>query len=112
MLGQGSGMIVAAFLSLLLAAPLEGVTVFAGDRPEPFQAEIIDTLPQGVGPRVPLILVRLRGKKIEHTGVIAGMSGSPVYRDGKLMGAVGYRIGTFSKEPIAGITPIAAMRQA
>jgi hypothetical protein len=99
-------------LSLILAAPLQGITVFSGDKPEAFTATILDTLPQGIGPRVPLILVRLGGAKIEHTGVIAGMSGSPVYRDGKLIGAVGYRIGSFSKEPIAGITPIAAMRQA
>lgn len=99
-------------LSLLLAAPLNGVTVFAGDQPEPFTAEVLDTLPHALGPRVPLILVRLRGKKIEHTGVIAGMSGSPVYQDGRLIGAVGYRMGSFSKEPIAGITPIDHMRQA
>ena len=104
-------MSLAILLSLLLSAPLDGVTVFAGDQPEPFTAEVLDTLPHALGPRVPLILARLRGKKIEHTGVIAGMSGSPVYdKDGQLIGAVGYRFGSFSKEPIAGITPIAHMR--
>ena len=47
--------------------------------------------------------------KVEYTGVVAGMSGSPVYIDGKLVGAIAYRIGEFSKEPIAGITPAANM---
>jgi hypothetical protein len=63
------------------------------------------------GPRQDLILVRLLGSKPEYTGVVAGMSGSPVYIDGKLAGALSYRIGQFSKEPIAGVTPIAEMLQ-
>jgi hypothetical protein len=54
-------------------------------------------------------LARLHGTKVEYTGVVAGMSGSPVYIDGKLVGAISYRIGEFSKEPIAGITPIQEM---
>jgi hypothetical protein len=54
-------------------------------------------------------LARLHGTKVEYTGVVAGMSGSPVYIDGKLVGAIAYRIGEFSKEPIAGITPAASM---
>ena len=49
------------------------------------------------------------GEKPEFTGVVAGMSGSPVYIDGKLLGAIAYRIGQFSKEPIAGVTPIEQM---
>jgi hypothetical protein len=53
--------------------------------------------------------VRLHGTKVEYTGVVAGMSGSPVYLDGKLAGAIAFRIGEFSKEPIAGVTPIANM---
>ena len=53
--------------------------------------------------------VRLGGAKVEYAGVVAGMSGSPVYLDGKLAGAVAFRIGEFSKEPIAGVTPIAEM---
>jgi len=51
----------------------------------------------------------LHGAKVEYTGVVAGMSGSPVYLDGKLAGALAFRIGEFSKEPIAGVTPIADM---
>ena len=61
------------------------------------------------GPKADVILVRLHGTKVEYTGVVAGMSGSPVYIDGKLVGAIAYRIGTFSKEPIAGVTPAASM---
>ncbi len=58
-----------------------------------------------------MILARLHGDKPEYTGVVAGMSGSPVYIDGRLVGAMSYRIGQFTKEPIAGITPIEAMLQ-
>jgi hypothetical protein len=61
------------------------------------------------GPKGDVILVRLHGTKVEYTGVVAGMSGSPVYIDGKLAGALAFRIGEFSKEPIAGVTPIADM---
>ena len=56
-----------------------------------------------------MILARLGGEKAEYTGVVAGMSGSPVYIDGRLVGAISYRIGQFSKEPICGITPIEQM---
>src|SRR5690606_28158211 len=62
-----------------------------------------------MGPRRSLILARLEGGPLATTGVIAGMSGSPVYVDGRLIGAVSYSLGAFSKEPIAGITPIAEM---
>jgi hypothetical protein len=65
-----------------------------------------------MGPRRNLILARLEGGPLAHTGVIAGMSGSPVYIDGRLVGAVSYSMGSFSKEPIAGITPIAEMTDA
>ena len=61
------------------------------------------------GPKSDVILARLHGTKVEYTGVVAGMSGSPVYIDGKLVGAIAYRIGEFSKEPIAGITPAGTM---
>jgi hypothetical protein len=61
------------------------------------------------GPKGDIILVRLHGQKVEDTGVVAGMSGSPVYFDGRLAGAIAFRIGEFSKEPIAGVTPIADM---
>jgi len=84
-------------------------TVFEGTQPEPIDVEILGVLSSMNGPKSDVILARLRGKKIEYTGVVAGMSGSPVYIDGKLVGAIAYRIGEFSKEPIAGITPIGSM---
>jgi hypothetical protein len=65
-----------------------------------------------VGPRRQVILARLEGAGLEQTGVIAGMSGSPVYIDGRLVGAVAYSMGQFPKAPIAGITPIAEMQDA
>jgi hypothetical protein len=84
-------------------------TVFEGTTPEPMQVEILGVLRGARGPGQDLILARLLGAKPEYTGVVAGMSGSPVYIDGKLLGALSYRIGQFTKEPIAGITPIAQM---
>ncbi|MFC5861622.1 SpoIVB peptidase S55 domain-containing protein [Acidicapsa dinghuensis] len=86
-------------------------TVFEGTKPEPMQVEILGVLHGARGPKQDLILARLRGEKPEFTGVVAGMSGSPVYIDGKLAGALSYRIGQFTKEPIAGITPIEQMMQ-
>jgi hypothetical protein len=84
-------------------------TVFEGTAPEPMDVEILGILRGSRGPGRDLILARLHGEKPEYTGVVAGMSGSPVYLDGKLLGALSYRIGQFSKEPIAGITPIEQM---
>jgi len=84
-------------------------TVFQGTIPEPMQLEILGVLRGARGPGQDLILARLQGAKPEFTGVVDGMSGSPVYIDGKLAGALSYRIGTFTKEPIAGITPIGQM---
>ena len=75
------------------------------------EVEILGVLHNAIGPGQDMILARLAGAKPEYTGVVAGMSGSPVYIDGKLLGALSYRIGQFSKEPIAGITPIAQMFQ-
>ena len=86
-------------------------TVFEGTQPEPMDLEVLGVLKNQNGPRNDLILVRLKGAKPEYTGVVAGMSGSPVYIDGKLAGAISYRIGQFSKEPIAGVTPIAQMME-
>ena len=86
-----------------------GYTVWQGDTIEEFQVHIIGVLRNVIGPRRDLILAKLEGGPLAHTGVIAGMSGSPVYLDGKLIGAVSYSLGAFSKEPIAGITPIAEM---
>ena len=73
------------------------------------EVEILGVLRGSRGPGRDLILARLHGEKPEYTGVVAGMSGSPVYVEGKLLGALSYRIGQFSKDPIAGITPIEQM---
>lgn len=86
-----------------------GYTVFTGDEVEPFEVEVLGIMEDMLGPGRPVILARLSGERIEFTGVISGMSGSPVYIDGRLVGAVAYRFGSFSKEPIAGITPIRSM---
>ncbi|HET9166560.1 MAG TPA: SpoIVB peptidase S55, partial [Candidatus Angelobacter sp.] len=71
--------------------------------------EVLGVLRNLNGPKSDVVLVKLVGDKPEFTGVVAGMSGSPVYIDGKLLGAIAYRIGQFSKEPIAGVTPIEQM---
>jgi hypothetical protein len=84
-------------------------TVFEGVKPESMEVEVLGVLHNVNGPKGDVILVRLHGQKVEYTGVVAGMSGSPVYIDGKLAGALAFRIGEFSKEPIAGVTPIADM---
>jgi len=86
-----------------------GRTVFEGTRVEEFRANILGVLENVMGPRRSLILARLDGGPLAETGVIAGMSGSPVYVDGRLIGAVSYSLGSFSKEPLAGITPIEEM---
>ena len=86
-------------------------TVFEGVNPEPMQVEILGLLKDALGPGQDMILARLHGDKPEYTGVVAGMSGSPVYIDGRLVGALSYRIGQFTKEPICGITPIESMLQ-
>jgi hypothetical protein len=86
-----------------------GRTVFGGDRIEDFRVDILGVVKNVMGPKRDLIIARLGGGPLAETGVIAGMSGSPVYVDGKLIGAVSYALGSFPKEPIAGITPIAEM---
>ena len=86
-----------------------GRTVFEGDRLEEFKVHVIGVLRNSIGPRRDLILAKLEGGPLANTGVIAGMSGSPVYIDGRLVGAVSYSLGPFSKEAIAGITPIDEM---
>src|SRR6266705_3284791 len=92
-------------------AGMHGVayTVFEGTKPEAMDVEVLGVLRNANGPKGDIILVRLGGAKAQYTGVVAGMSGSPVYFDGKLAGALAFRIGEFSKEPIAGVTPIAEM---
>jgi hypothetical protein len=84
-------------------------TVFEGVKPESMDVEVLGVLHNANGPKGDIILIRLHGQKPEYTGVVAGMSGSPVYFNGKLAGALAFRIGEFSKEPIAGVTPIADM---
>jgi hypothetical protein len=84
-----------------------GRTVFSGNRIEEFQVEILGVL-DNMGPHESIILARLSGGPLEQTGVMQGMSGSPVYIDGKLAGAVALGF-AFSKEPIAGIRPIEDM---
>src|SRR6202522_3298467 len=92
-------------------AGMRGVayTVFEGVKPEAMEVEVLGLLHNVNGPKGDVIVVRLHGQKVEYTGVVAGMSGSPVYLDGKLAGALASRIGEFSKEPIAGVTPIEEM---
>ncbi len=85
------------------------LTVFQGVKPESMDVEVLGVLRNMNGPKGDIILVRLHGTKPEYTGIVAGMSGSPVYFDGKLAGALAFRIGEFSKEPIAGVTPIEQM---
>jgi hypothetical protein len=89
-----------------------GRTVFEGAELQDFTVHILGVLRNVQGPRRDLILARLEGGPLAQTGVAQGMSGSPVYVDGRLIGAVSYSIGAFSKEPIAGITPIAEMKDA
>jgi hypothetical protein len=87
------------------------LTVFQGVKPESMDVEVLGVMHNVNGPKGDIILVRLHGTKPEYTGVVAGMSGSPVYFDGKLAGALAFRIGEFSKEPIAGVTPIEEMME-
>ena len=83
-------------------------TVFSGAEPQEFGVEILGVLPGFPGPRQSAIIARLSGSNVEKTGVFAGMSGSPVYIDGKIVGAIAFSF-PFSKDPIAGITPIKQM---
>src|SRR5438128_8890610 len=84
-----------------------GVTVFEGNRLEKFDVEILGVL-HNIGPRQDLILAKIDSPMVQRAGVIAGMSGSPVYIDGKVIGALAYSW-QFAKEPVAGITPIEEM---
>jgi hypothetical protein len=111
-------------MSLPAATPLMGVdeirpgmtgigrTVFEGAELAEFKVQILGVLRNVQGPKRNLILAKLEGGPLGETGVAQGMSGSPVYVDGRLIGAVSYSVGAFSKEAIAGITPIAEMKDA
>ncbi|MEO6588098.1 MAG: SpoIVB peptidase S55 domain-containing protein [Pyrinomonadaceae bacterium] len=83
-------------------------TVFQGSQPEEFDVEILGIVPGAIGPKQDMIVGKISGGSAERTSVFAGMSGSPVYIDGKLVGAISYSF-PFSKEPICGITPIEQM---
>ncbi len=86
-----------------------GVTVFDGATREQFDVHVLGVLSNVLGPRRSLVVARLEGGPLARTGVIQGMSGSPVYIDDRLVGAVSYALGSFSREAIAGITPIEEM---
>ncbi|HTG15471.1 MAG TPA: SpoIVB peptidase S55 domain-containing protein [Blastocatellia bacterium] len=85
-----------------------GMSVFMGSKPERFEVEVLGTLDGMPNPKQSIVIARLSGALVDRTGVFAGMSGSPVYIDGKLLGAVAYAF-PFAKEAIAGITPIKYM---
>lgn len=101
---------VALFAEEALKPGMKGVawTVFQGSRPEPVPIEIIGVWQNMWGPHQDIIVARMGGKAI-RTNVAGGMSGSPVYIDGKLVGAVALRLSTFSPDAICGITPIRLM---
>jgi hypothetical protein len=83
-------------------------TVFQGSTPEPIPVEIVGVWENGWGPRQDIIIAKLTGKAA-RTNVAGGMSGSPVYLDGKLLGAISLRLSVFSPDAICGITPIKLM---
>lgn len=85
-----------------------GYTVVQGTEAQEFQVEILGIL-HDIMPKQDLVVARLSGLGLAESGIASGMSGSPVYIDGRLLGAVSYRLGAFPKEPIAGITPIRLM---
>jgi len=85
------------------------VTTLKGNQQEEFTAEVEGLLPNTLGPKFNLIIIRFHGERMKEIGVASGMSGSPFYIDGRLVGAVSYRLGEFPKDPIAGVTPIQAM---
>src|SRR5215467_8277939 len=84
-----------------------GRTVFQGTTIEDFQVEILGVL-KNYGPKQDMVLARLSGGPLEKTGVIQGMSGSPVYVEGRLVGAVAYAF-PYATQPIAGVQPIEQM---
>jgi hypothetical protein len=83
------------------------LTVFKGTKPEPFNLQVVAVLRQFL-PKQDVILIRAEDPRVQHSGIVSGMSGSPVYIDGKLVGAIAYAW-AFSKEPLGGVTPIQTM---
>lgn len=109
--GSGNEKTSAAFFPLSnLKEGMRGTarTVFRGSEAEEFGVEILGIIPGAIGPKQDMIVGKLSGGGADRTAVFAGMSGSPVYIDGKLVGAIAYSF-PFSKEPICGITPIEQM---
>lgn len=90
---------------------MQGVayTIFSGDQIQEMKVTVLGVLKDAMGPKQDIILVELSGADVAKTGVVAGMSGSPVYFDGKLAGAISLKIGQFTKDAIAGVTPIQNM---
>lgn len=90
---------------------MQGVayTIYDGDQVEKVELVVLGVMKNALGPKQDVILVKLLGDKAEHDGVVAGMSGSPVFFDGKLAGALSLKLGIFTKEAIGGVTPIANM---
>jgi len=85
----------------------QAMTVFQGTKPEPFKVKVVSVM-RNFLPKQDVILIRAEDPRVEFSGIVAGMSGSPVYVDGKLMGAVAYAW-SFAKEPLGGVTPIESM---
>ncbi|HEX3903575.1 MAG TPA: SpoIVB peptidase S55 domain-containing protein [Polyangia bacterium] len=85
----------------------EALTVFQGTKPEPFKVRVVAVMHNFL-PKQDVILIRAEDPRVEFSGIVAGMSGSPVYIDGKLVGAVAYAW-SFAKEPLGGVTPIESM---
>ena len=85
----------------------EALTVFQGTKPEPFKVRVVSVL-RNFLPKQDVILMRAEDPRVEFSGIVAGMSGSPVYIDGKLVGAIAYAW-SFAKEPLGGVTPIETM---
>jgi hypothetical protein len=85
----------------------QAMTVFQGSKPEPFKVRVVSVM-RNFLPKQDVILIRAEDPRVEHSGIVAGMSGSPVYIDGKLVGAVAYAW-SFAKEPLGGVTPIETM---
>ena len=85
----------------------QALTVFQGTKPEPFKVRVVSVMHNFL-PKQDVILIRAEDPRVEFSGIVAGMSGSPVYIDGKLVGAVAYAW-SFAKEPLGGVTPIESM---
>jgi hypothetical protein len=85
-----------------------GLTVFKGTKVDTFKVEIVDVIKKGT-PKGNIILAKISGGPIDTTGVIAGMSGSPIYIEEKLIGGIAYNYGLFPKKAYVGVTPIEEM---